>query len=102
MVVHPPGRVEHGAVAAEHDGDVGRQLRQVGIGREVDAGQDDPGRTDHGHGQPLGLGVDLFPRPVAQEHQPERRPGHGRVGAEREGSMRLMALSRGWRSGRNG
>ena len=42
MVFHPPRRVEHGAVAAEHDRHVGGQGREVGVGRKIDADQLDP------------------------------------------------------------
>ena len=46
MVFHPPRRVEDGAVATQHDGHVGGQGREVGIGREIDAGQLDPGGAE--------------------------------------------------------
>ena len=54
MVFHPPRRVEDGAIASQHDRHVGGQGREVGLGREIDADQLDPGGLSQLH-RPLSL-----------------------------------------------
>ena len=73
-VAHPPRGVQHGAVAAEHQRDVGLEAREVGIRRQVDARPGtSPGLRLDRLGQPVGLGADLGLGAVAQHDHPERR-----------------------------
>ena len=80
MVFHPSGRMQHGSVAAQHEGDVGRQVRKAGVDRQIDPGQNNTGGIDHGHCQPIGLrsrtsSREPLPRSMSRSGGGEARSG---------------------------
>jgi len=71
MVRHPPGRVENGPVASQHDRHVGGEGGEVGICREIDADQLETGSLSQGLGQSLGQGMYLGLDPITQDKKLE-------------------------------